>query len=959
MPTGTPFDSFIPPYPIKVDNFCASYGSKPPSALHLLTHTHTDHLYGLSARSFSGQVICSRDAKEMLLRHEVYGERALKDQDIRAEKTRTFAHLKVEPRVMQDGTLLFEGARDLIRTLPLYTPTTIELDDKKRVKLTLFDANHCPGAVMFLIEGDDGAVLHTGDFRAEPWFLQSLMKNPFLQKYLAPPPSCSGARRTHEDVLHTLEAIHLDTACLFSTLHVPTKDAATSGLMELMCLLPPTTLFFINAWTWGYEDVLKAISRTFRTRIHVDRYKFGVYKHLEGEPFLQNIITQDAASTRFHACERFDRCNHVSVVAESPRNQTVAAGRSVNANGEHVVYVNPVTMGVAGWDLYLKETRERLARGEIVNHLLVPLSRHSPLPELRDFVSLFRPKQVVPNTLDPALMGLDHGCVREMFADCLAGDRVDREANPFSPDCEGPGARGLLEKLMAVRDEDEDVALKNLEGDGAKELAGRWAENGKIKKKLEVMKQYLRGAQRSLVERILGEGDEISQGISQVDEAPGAHHNVGVVERTENAPLRRAFQGRATLAETASAMARIWFAPPGYTQRDSDEETEDSDAELERARTAHFLFAEQSQFPEHLSMAFFEKSSSPLKSSPVVSPSSSAARTRPGSKVLPPKHCSKHMSMDVTILSPPSSPTPNGRHEHRLSTSQHESCSPRSNTLDCPLPSRVGHGSPAADDGSAVRKRKRPYLPTPNASLERTYSPSLPHQHPSDHPSSLVQSRGHNVCRTRMQGDIHAHTTPLVDMCNYTLEPATAASRGTEEQQRDHNVKPHKLSENIQEAARTSAPQQSEQSKGHERLSSSSLSSSPAASRKSLDMISECANITPSLSQIKSTAEDYKRQQRQTTQLERLKISEKLSQARPDLVTAQFTAKLERRRLPSEDISNEDGDVAMDMARSRKLAAEFRRRFANGDKPKDVVPRLPCLESQEEEALFSGDQAHN
>lgn len=114
MPTGTPFDSFIPPYPIKVDNFCASYGLKPPPALHLLTHTHTDHLYGLSARSFSGQVICSRDAKEMLLRYEVYGERALKDQDIRAEKTRTFAHLKVEPRVMQDGTLLFEGARDLI-----------------------------------------------------------------------------------------------------------------------------------------------------------------------------------------------------------------------------------------------------------------------------------------------------------------------------------------------------------------------------------------------------------------------------------------------------------------------------------------------------------------------------------------------------------------------------------------------------------------------------------------------------------------------------------------------------------------------------------------------------------------------------------------------------------------------------------------------------------------------------
>ena len=37
----------------------------------------------------------------------------------------------------------------LKRTLPLNTPTKIELSDNQAITLTLFDANHCPGAVMY------------------------------------------------------------------------------------------------------------------------------------------------------------------------------------------------------------------------------------------------------------------------------------------------------------------------------------------------------------------------------------------------------------------------------------------------------------------------------------------------------------------------------------------------------------------------------------------------------------------------------------------------------------------------------------------------------------------------------------------------------------------------------------------------------------------------------------------
>ncbi len=69
----------------------------------------------------------------------------------------------------------------------------------------------------YLIEGKNGAVLHTGDLRAELWFLENLKRNSFLQPYL----STSGGKRS--DVIKPLEAIYLDTACVMNIEEVPTK----------------------------------------------------------------------------------------------------------------------------------------------------------------------------------------------------------------------------------------------------------------------------------------------------------------------------------------------------------------------------------------------------------------------------------------------------------------------------------------------------------------------------------------------------------------------------------------------------------------------------------------------------------------------------------------------------------------------------------------------------------------
>lgn len=112
MPPGTPYNGIIQEYPfIRVDEFTTL---QEPAKLHLLTHAHSDHLVGLQAKSFDGQIICSEDTKDVLLRLEQYKERAYYADEIRAQKKRVYAHLKIDPIVKEDRRTIYDGSRDLL-----------------------------------------------------------------------------------------------------------------------------------------------------------------------------------------------------------------------------------------------------------------------------------------------------------------------------------------------------------------------------------------------------------------------------------------------------------------------------------------------------------------------------------------------------------------------------------------------------------------------------------------------------------------------------------------------------------------------------------------------------------------------------------------------------------------------------------------------------------------------------
>ncbi|KZT67300.1 hypothetical protein DAEQUDRAFT_751801 [Daedalea quercina L-15889] len=995
MPPGTPYGSFIRHYKIRVDDFTETIEK---AALYLLTHTHTDHLTGLSAHSFGQTIICSPDAKEMLLRHEVYNERALKDMDLRAEKVRTFKHLKIEPRRDQDGAIYYAGSRDLLRAVALNKPTEFRLSNGDLVLVTLFDANHCPGAVMFLIQGERGTVLHTGDFRAEPWFLESLVRNPFLQPFLAAEDLLqeqTRGKKKSNAVHQTLDAIHLDTACLLSTISVPTKDAATSGLISLMRLLPSSTYFFINAWTWGFEDIFKSVARGFDSQIHVDRYKHSVYTNIT-DPFLKRIITTDAGSTRFHACERFSRCEHVSVDGNGARAPTAAAnvGVSLSGTGKHVVYVNPVTMGTAGWELYMKATKKKLLSGEVVNHLLVPLSRHSPLPELRTFVSMFKPKELIPNTLDPALKGLDWACMSEMFSGCLASDSTI--VLKAEIDCSRVDVREMVHELLSDAEAGEDVAIKNLEGDGARELAERWADNGKFRRKLEVMHQYLRGKDRVIVERVMdGRGQHLTldsdppSSSAQPAEPP-------VTLNTSEPPKRKpVFQGRATAEETARAMARLRPVPRVFTEPGSDEDTEDEDAEEQRARTAHQLFAAQAGICED-PFGVSLRSSSPILSSPQGTPMKRTSASSPSSAApdgLPVAPSSKNGLQSDRVGA--------SRGPRHIVASRKDNIAPSTSAQNYPrspprrivdTPTVAAEEYPIGVAAQRDRKSKQTPLPTLHAGPRTPSTAQCRHIAPVT-PSSAARPR------KTPRGKCNS---PLEDMQNIerrrSLSPSPAAKRRKTDKSDalTRLASSNSLSNSFPAFGVTPQPINDPLPAASPALQSK-IPSEPIDDTRRHDLPDK-STLLLNVSDQTVAHEDPEKARRRAMRLEREIAEEKLYQARPDLASQMYIARRERRlsraqreqdrpqrtsgllqaestlgteglnvrnasrstskmhastsrvldQLPLEDHEDESG-VRINRERSRLLAERFKQEIAKGKRPGLVIPRMQCLESQEEE----------
>uniref|UniRef100_A0A8R7R252 DNA repair metallo-beta-lactamase domain-containing protein n=3 Tax=Triticum urartu TaxID=4572 RepID=A0A8R7R252_TRIUA len=342
LPKGLPFavDTWTPASALKRHRF--------------LTHAHRDHLAGITT---AGAVYASR-LTVLIARH-------------------------IFPQLGSDAFVEMElGA-------PVLVP-----DPDGDFTVTAFDANHCPGAVMFLFEGAFGNVLHTGDCRLTPDCIQGL---PF--RYItaeAPgasqaPPSCR------------IDYLFLDCTFAKCPLQFPAKEASIRQVINCIWEHPNAPTVYLVSDMLGQEDILIEVSRAFGSKIYVDRDKNSECYHTLSL-VAPEILTEDVSS-RFQVIEfprLLERATEMLALARA-RQQP------------EPLIIRPSTQWYAHYAAPEASLKQKPALTEPMRDEFgvwhVCLTMHSSREELEQALRFLQPKWVISTT--PPCLAMDLAYVKK------------------------------------------------------------------------------------------------------------------------------------------------------------------------------------------------------------------------------------------------------------------------------------------------------------------------------------------------------------------------------------------------------------------------------------------------------------------------------------------------------------------------------------------------------------------
>ncbi|XP_017286367.1 5' exonuclease Apollo [Kryptolebias marmoratus] len=292
----------IPHTPLAVDFW--QVRKCPGTRLFFLTHMHSDHTVGLTSTWSNRPIYCSPV---------------------------TAALLKLKLQVKDQW----------IHPLELGEPYLLPLDDigKEKLAVTLIDANHCPGAVMFLFEGYFGSVLYTGDFRYYP----SMLREPCF--------------RTNT----TIDVLYLDNTNCDPNRTLPSRQRATQQIKEIIRSHPNHDVV-IGVYALGKESLLYELAMEFQTWVEVSFERMETLKALE----LPDVFTTEPGAGRIRAVEQSQICS-AALQQWNKEHPTLA----ILPTSRPLISFHP-------------------------NVHVVPYSDHSSYQELEDFISALKPSSIVP-----------------------------------------------------------------------------------------------------------------------------------------------------------------------------------------------------------------------------------------------------------------------------------------------------------------------------------------------------------------------------------------------------------------------------------------------------------------------------------------------------------------------------------------------------------------------------------
>jgi len=299
---------------------------------YFLTHFHSDHYGGICSSWDVGTIYCSLVTASLV------------SQQLGVDKK-------------------------YIHPLPMNTPTLI-VSKNKTVTVTLIDANHCPGAVMFLFQVGRRNILHVGDFR---WSREQMLREAALQPIVSQTVG--------------LDELYLDTTYCHEKYQLPPQSKTIRAIIEAFgneLTNGKRTLHLFGAYTIGKEKMFLSVAEHYGKQVYVDKRRYKILSVLNLREHHKKLLTTNKEDADVWVVPM----GHLNM-KKLPEYFAICNSKPFCKPYEKIVGYRPT-----GWSLS-RTGIISCRNSKNMSIYSVPYSEHSSFPELVDCLECLKPAKIV------------------------------------------------------------------------------------------------------------------------------------------------------------------------------------------------------------------------------------------------------------------------------------------------------------------------------------------------------------------------------------------------------------------------------------------------------------------------------------------------------------------------------------------------------------------------------------